>query len=202
MTDESPLTDEELERYANLSLAPFSGVPEDIRDALGRLVTEVQSHRAVTNRQAIDGADPVPPLTDELLAKLEAEATKRIEYADLQAETGGWSGLPPEYRTWELVRRMAVELRRLRKAIREHRDQKADDRCWLDDQKLYAVLGDGDLGDNRVGDKEAMLANCRRFLGQRTAGGGWVSYRELEAEVQRLQAENERLLTVLQSGSE
>ena len=59
-------------------------------------------------------ADDVPPLTDDLLAQIEAEATRRIEYADLQADTGGWSGLPPEYKTWELVRRMATEVRRLR----------------------------------------------------------------------------------------
>jgi hypothetical protein len=75
------------------------------------------------------------------------------------------------------------DCQRLRAAIHEHRSQWADDRCWLDDQKLYAVLGDGDLGDNTVGDPAAMRRNCDRFIAQRcAAGGAWRSYAELEAE--------------------
>jgi len=52
---------------------------------------------------------------------------------------------------------LEAENDRLRDAIKKHRDQRGDDRCWLDDRELYAVLGDGDLGDNHVGDKAAML---------------------------------------------
>lgn len=75
---------------------------------------------------------------------------------------------------------------RLRAAVINHRSQRSDDRCWLDDQELYAVLGDGDLGDNRVGDKTAMLENCKRFLDQRCQAGGWKTYAEMEAERERL----------------
>jgi hypothetical protein len=28
-------------------------------------------------------------------------------------------------------------------AVREHRDQRGDDRCWRDDRKLYASLPEG-----------------------------------------------------------
>lgn len=80
------------------------------------------------------------------------------------------------------------EATRLRNAIREHRAQKADDRCWLDDLDLYRAVGDGNFGDNRVGDRAEMLANCRRFIEARCTGGHWPTYAELEAEVARLRA--------------
>lgn len=70
---------------------------------------------------------------------------------------------------------------RLAEAIRAHRDQRGDDRCWEDDLALYRHVGDDRIADNRVGDKESMLANCRRFVENRCAGGGWPSYAELEA---------------------
>jgi hypothetical protein len=71
----------------------------------------------------------------------------------------------------------------LEAAIRQHRDQKGDDRCWFDDQELYAVLKDGNLGDNTVGDKEAMLKNCQRYVTHRCEGGGdWKTYEQLEQE--------------------
>jgi hypothetical protein len=76
-------------------------------------------------------------------------------------------------------------------AIRTHRAQKADDRCWMDDFDLYSALDDGVTPDNRVGDKEAMLANCKRFVETRCAGGKWTNYAELEADVARLQRQVE-----------
>lgn len=76
---------------------------------------------------------------------------------------------------------------KLRLAIENHRDQKADDRCWMDDQELYKVLNDGNLGDNRVGDKAAMMVNCARFIDTRCADGSWQSYAELEQEKYKLE---------------
>lgn len=76
-----------------------------------------------------------------------------------------------------------LRIQELEDAIRKHRDQKGDDRCWMDDQELYAVLNDGNLGDNTVGDQEKMLKNCQRYVQLRCkGGGGWKSYAELEAE--------------------
>jgi hypothetical protein len=71
----------------------------------------------------------------------------------------------------------------LHDAIKKHRDQKSDDRCWMDDQELYAVLNDGNLGDNHVGDIEQMRHNCNRFLENRCTGGKWKTYAELEKEL-------------------
>lgn len=82
----------------------------------------------------------------------------------------------------ELRKRVAV----LEQAIRDHRSQKADDRCIEDDDRLYEALGDGVPCDRRVGDKDAMLDNCRRFIERRCEGGGWPSYAELAEENERL----------------
>lgn len=82
----------------------------------------------------------------------------------------------------------AMVIGKLRRAISEHRRQKADDRCIEDDDKLYAALGDGVLCDRSVGSKEAMLKNCARFIERRCIGGEWPTYAELEAKVQELEA--------------
>ena len=75
----------------------------------------------------------------------------------------------------------------LEAAIRKHRDQKGDDQCWMDDQELYAVLNDGNLGDNTIGDPEKMLLNCQRYIQVRcSTGGEWRSYAELEEENKQL----------------
>lgn len=73
----------------------------------------------------------------------------------------------------------------LRKAIEEHRDQKADDRCWLDDLKLYAAAG-LHVADNTISDPAAMLENCKRFIACRMARGEWATYQELEARIKEL----------------
>lgn len=87
----------------------------------------------------------------------------------------------------ELKRRYIL----LRNAIREHRMQKADDRCLDDDKKLYLALEDGIPGDFRVGDKAEMLVNCARFIERRCEGGGWPTYKQLENIVEGLlQIEN------------
>lgn len=75
----------------------------------------------------------------------------------------------------------------LRSAIRRHRDQKADDRCIEDDDALYEVLGDGIRCDRRVGNKEEMLANCKRFIERRCEGGHWPAYQELELRIATLE---------------
>jgi hypothetical protein len=73
----------------------------------------------------------------------------------------------------------------LRLAIAEHHSQRADDRCFEDDDRLYAAAG-LPPADKRVGDKDEMLKNCARFIDRRCQGGGWPSYRQLEEERDRL----------------
>lgn len=80
----------------------------------------------------------------------------------------------------------------LENAIRTHRAQKADDRCIEDDDRLYEVLGDGIKCDRRVGDKDAMLHNCQRFIENRCQGGGWPTYAELEQTIADLKQQLSR----------
>jgi hypothetical protein len=59
-------------------------------------------------------------------------------------------------------------IRELEAAIRLHRDQKGDDRCWIDDLSLYSVLPEGCANaDLRLHTPEEMLANCKRFIASR-----------------------------------
>ncbi len=54
------------------------------------------------------------------------------------------------------------EVTGLKDAIRKHRDQKGDDRCWMDDESLYRELPEGYEPFHRDSDVE--LANCQRFI--------------------------------------
>lgn len=82
-----------------------------------------------------------------------------------------------------VIHMLQQDLQRLTEAIVEHRAQKADDRCIEDDDQLYAALKDNIKCDRRVGDKAAMLHNCKRFIENRCQEGGWPTYAELEAKL-------------------
>lgn len=56
-------------------------------------------------------------------------------------------------------------IKELEAAIRKHRDQKGDDRCWLDDEELYNLLPEG--FDSRQLSPEIMLKNCAKFVASR-----------------------------------
>ena len=73
----------------------------------------------------------------------------------------------------------------LRAAIHKHWSQKADDRCWMDDDLLYAAAGLPPV-DRSVGDANAMLLNCKRFINQRCEERKWKTYAELEVDIEVL----------------
>lgn len=100
-------------------------------------------------------------------------------------------------------------IKELEDAIRTHRDQRGDDRCWMDDQQLYAVLGDT-KANTALPPREVFLANCARFYACRQAPGvsgtntgpqgRWVSAEELngfQTQINSLQAEVNSLLEKL-----
>ena len=101
---------------------------------------------------------------------------------------------------WGPAQALLYMVIKLRKAIITHRAQKADDRCIEDDDRLYEALGDGIKCDRRVGCKEDMLANCKRFIENRCDGGGWPTYAQLEEENKRLREQldhsTERIMNV------
>lgn len=62
-----------------------------------------------------------------------------------------------------------TRLRAYRNAIRHHRDQRDDDRCWVDDHLLYhVVLGLPDLSE--LPDKAEWMRRCGLFHGRRSPG--------------------------------
>lgn len=66
---------------------------------------------------------------------------------------------------------LVLEIIRLRHAIRKHRDQRLDDRCWMDDYELYEALPEGidpSYVDLSLLPKEVMMRNCDRFTTCRT----------------------------------
>lgn len=63
---------------------------------------------------------------------------------------------------------LRVKYLQLVTAIREHRDQRGHDRCWLDDRKLYEALGEplpDDVG--LLPNDEEMLDRCRQYIALR-----------------------------------
>lgn len=77
-------------------------------------------------------------------------------------------------------------------AIRKHRDQRGDDRCFLDDEELYKVLPEGYTSPER--DTTVELELCKKFINsRRNPKTEYISpqrrIEELEAEVERLKNE-------------
>jgi hypothetical protein len=107
---------------------------------------------------------------------------------------------------WSIGARLLNAYDRLANAIREHRDQKGDDRCWLDDVNLYAALADGRESDLRLPPEPEFLESCRRYWRQRqcpaTAGTmrtGEKTIAQLQAEIESLRAERDSLRAQLQA---
>lgn len=72
----------------------------------------------------------------------------------------------------------------LQAAIRKHRDQHGDDRCWRDDEELYSVLPEGYTP--RARDTAVELKNCERFIANRQ--NPKTEYVSPEREIERLKA--------------
>src|SRR5580658_2464585 len=76
------------------------------------------------------------------------------------------------------------EIERLQDAIRQHRDERGDDRCWADDERLYAVLPEGYTPPVR--EVAVELENCKRFLECRR--NPKTEYVSSQVEIDRLKA--------------
>jgi hypothetical protein len=101
---------------------------------------------------------------------------------------------------------LQVERDQLISAIRKHRDQKGDDRCWLDDYNLYTALFNvTTLDEDRNIDlalppKEDFLKSCERYWAQRKIGvrelgeePGCMTIKQLEDRVAQLTKERDAL---------
>lgn len=99
------------------------------------------------------------------------------------------------------VHELAERVVALEAGIRTHRDQRGDDRCWLDDVALYALLADTPpaAGSPRppMPPREKFLANCSRYYDARCRDAGWPSYQELEADLADEEQLRDRLTSLL-----
>lgn len=77
------------------------------------------------------------------------------------------------------------QLGKLLAVIHDVHQQIADDICWMDIDRIFTAAGLA-VPDRRVGDPQAMLVNCQRFVSTLCQGGKWRSYVELEQENQEL----------------
>jgi hypothetical protein len=80
---------------------------------------------------------------------------------------------------------LETQIKSLQKAIRAHRDQRGDDRCWLDDETLYRVLPEGYTPPAR--DSRVELKNCEKFIACRH--NPETIYESPEARISSLAAE-------------
>jgi hypothetical protein len=87
----------------------------------------------------------------------------------------------------ERLKGLEIEIERLRAAIRAHRDARGDDRCWQDDETLYAVLPEGYTPPAR--DTAVELEHCKRYIASRQHPQ--TEYVSPEREIERLRAELE-----------
>lgn len=73
---------------------------------------------------------------------------------------------------------------KLATAIRKHRDQKGDDRCYLDDYELYAALPEGFTPPPY--DTCIELENCKKYIASRQDPN--VHYISPQREIEKLEA--------------
>lgn len=123
------------------------------------------------------------------------EMVRSVFARQLERELNQWKNWHEQTRLGGQA--LAAERDKLLAAISEHHAQKADDRCVLDDDRLYAAAGLPPC-DRRVGSKEDMLKNCARFIDRRCESGGWKSYIELEAELSQSAKSNLELRAFIQ----
>lgn len=134
---------------------------------------------------------------------LEEERDKLLGYLE-RAGWGPCNAAACNCNGWHKVRQskdereLEEERDKLKTAIRTHRDQRGDDRCWMDDQKLYEALGES-AGDNSLPPKEKFLANCSRFYDNRCRNAEWKSYQEIEEERDQLKEQILKLQELLKN---
>lgn len=78
----------------------------------------------------------------------------------------------------------SASLTALQNGVRSHRDQRGDDRCWLDDETLYALLPEGYAPPAR--DAAVEFRNCERFIATRR--NPKTEYVSPQREIERLTA--------------
>ncbi len=58
-------------------------------------------------------------------------------------------------------------IQQLEDGIRQHRDEKGNQRCWLGDQRLYSLLSDGGKVDSSLPKRDEFLRRCAQYYDTR-----------------------------------
>ena len=87
----------------------------------------------------------------------------------------------------ELLVVLENQVNKLIGSIRKHRDQRGDDRCWMDDEELYKALPEGYTPPVR--EVAVELGLCEKFIESRRNPA--TEYVSPQIEIERLQAEVE-----------
>ena len=85
--------------------------------------------------------------------------------------------------------KLAREYNKLLEAIRNHRDQRGDDRCWMDDEELYKVLPEGYNPPKR--DTTVELKLCEKYINCRRNPN--TEYISPQRRIEELEKENQQL---------
>lgn len=146
---------------------------------------ELQRLRALaTNRKNFVGHRiDLQQLLNEIDEQEKLLGQQALEIAKLREYLSKKQDLLDELENGDLGRERVVILQT---AIRKHRDQRGDDRCWLDDAELYAVLPEGHKPVEFC-DPETMLQNCRRYIASRFDPS--QPYVSPQREIEHLQAQ-------------
>src|SRR3954468_1623714 len=85
-----------------------------------------------------------------------------------------------------------AEVERLRAGIRDCRDQRGDDRCWRDLEKLYQLLPEGYTPPER--DTKVELKRCEKYIEACNHPG--TVYVSPQREIDRLEIKERELVAV------
>jgi hypothetical protein len=93
---------------------------------------------------------------------------------------------------WAEYEHFTERIKYYEEAIRKHRDQRGDDRCWMDDEELYKTLPEGYTPPQR--DTCVRLELCKKYIECRqNPKTEYISpqrrIEELEKEVETLRTE-------------
>lgn len=92
-----------------------------------------------------------------------------------------------DYYDWKpRLCRLAVKLVA---GIRNHRDQKGDDKCWMDDEELYKLLPEGYTPPER--DTTVELSLCEQYIKCRRNPA--TTYVSPQRRIEELEEENKQL---------
>lgn len=103
-----------------------------------------------------------------------------------------------------VARRLVAQEKRLstlEEAIRDHRDARGDDRCWLDDIELYKALDEPVPEDMELAlpNRDAFLTRCEQYFEHRQKHGckPWQTVEALQEELKEKSKDIEEMLTEL-----